>query len=109
DGLVQRRDRGAGRTGLEIGPVLEAEAGEAAVARLEEGDGGVEVVKRLHAIAGIVAAARIGPYRVALLEAGAQRDDLGLALGPAGGVEGDGGGETDLVEHHRFLWPFASA
>ena len=44
----------------------------------------------------------MGPDRVALLEAGAERDDLGLALGPAGGVEGV---FAALALHHQCMPP----
>ena len=91
--------RAAGRAGLAVAPVAPAEAVQAAAALLEEGDDGVQVVERLDAVAGVVAAARVGPAGVALLVAGAEHDDLGAPLRAAVGGAGDGGGEADLVEH----------
>src|SRR6185503_1988500 len=61
DQLVEGRGRGLGRTGLEVHGIAPAEADEPAAALLEEGDDGVQVVERLDAVAGVPAAARIGP------------------------------------------------
>src|SRR5690349_11785843 len=55
-------------------------------------------IQRLHAIARVIAAARMRPARVALLAAGAERDNFGLALRPAGALERDVEREKSLVE-----------
>ena len=57
-----------------VAPILEAEAMEAAVARLEEGDHRRQIVRAADAVGYIIAAARIGPAGVALLVARGEFD-----------------------------------
>ena len=89
----------SGGQDLQSHGVAPAEAVQAAAALLEEGDDGVQVVERLHAVAGVVAAARVRPAGVALLGAGAQHHHVGAALRAAVGGARDGGGEAGFVEH----------
>ncbi len=81
-----------------IEPVAEAEAMEAAAPLLEEGDDGLERGEAAHAVAGIPAAARMGPAGIALLAAGAEQDDVGAPLRPARGAERHVEREGHLVE-----------
>src|SRR5262245_61383483 len=67
DRLVEGGGRALGRAGLEVHGVAPAEADETAAALLEEGDHGVQLVERLDAVAGVPAAAGVGPAGVALL------------------------------------------
>src|SRR5207302_2962979 len=67
---------------------------------LEERNHLRERIERFHAIARVIAAARMRPARVALLASGAERDDLGLALGPARAREPDVARKQDFVEGH---------
>src|ERR1700742_3096280 len=67
-----------------IEPVAPAKAVEPPAPLLEKRDHLRERVERLHAVARVIAAARICPARGALLPARAERDDLGLALPPPG-------------------------
>src|SRR6185295_10098313 len=73
------------------------------------GDRRVQLVERAHAIARIVATARIRPDRVPLLEARTERDDLRLALGTARRVKRDLGGKTYFVKHENLFSLIAMA
>src|SRR5881397_3925501 len=57
-----------------------------------------ERVEGLHAVAGVIAAARVRPARVALLTARAERDDLGIALRPARAFQRDVERKQDFME-----------
>ena len=69
-----------------------------AAPRLEEIDDLIKVGERAQAGAGIVAVARQGKARVALLAAGGQRHNLVAPLRPAGRTERDGDGKADVME-----------
>jgi hypothetical protein len=75
--LLVGRDRLRRQAGFEVGPILEAEAVQAAVAGLEEGDDRRQIVGAADAIGDIIAAAAVGPAGVAFLGARGQFDDLG--------------------------------
>src|SRR5215207_4282286 len=83
DALVRRRDALRGRARAAIGPVAEAETMEAPAPLLEEGDHCVERVERAHAEAGVVAAQRMRPARVALFAPRRQRHDVGAPGRPS--------------------------
>src|SRR6056297_2820725 len=91
-------------------PVLEPEAVEPAIARLEEGDHRRQIVRAADAIGHIIAAARIGPAGIALLVARGEFDDLCAPLRPAARAPADVVRKPDLVErHHMPLRPMATA
>lgn len=93
-----------------VGPVLEAEAMETTVARLEEGDHRRQIVSATDAVGDVVAAARVGPAGVALLVARGELDDLGAPFRPAPRAPADIVGKPDLVErHHMPLRPSETA
>ena len=81
-----------------VAPVLEAEAVQATVARLEEGDHRRQIVGAADAVGDIIAAARVGPAGVALLVARGELDDLRAPLRPAARAAADVVWEPDLVE-----------
>src|SRR5436305_10110136 len=83
-----------------IEPVAPAEAVQPAAPLLEERDHLRERIERLHAIARVIAAARMRPARVALLASGAECNDLGLAFRPACAFQRDIERKEDLVEGH---------
>ena len=85
---------------LPVGVVAPAKAVEPPAPLLEEGDHRVQIVERLDAVAGVVAAARVRPAAVALLEARAEHDDIGAPLRPALRAARDVGRKADLVEAH---------
>ena len=97
--LVERRWRALGRAGFVIERIAPAKAVQATAAFLEEGDDGVQIVERFDAVAGVVAAAAVGPARVALFGTRAEHDDVGAPLGAAGGTARNGEGEAGVVEH----------
>jgi hypothetical protein len=110
DRLVGGRWRARGQAGLVVAPVLEPEAMEPPVPRLEEGDHRREIVRAADAVGDIVAAARIGPAGVALLVARGELDDLRAALRPAPRAAADVVGKPDLVKgHHMPLRPSDTA
>jgi hypothetical protein len=82
DGLVGRRWRSRGQAGLVVAPVLEPEAVEPSLARLEENDDRRQIVGAANAIGDVIAAARVGPAGVALLVARGKLDDLRAPLRP---------------------------
>src|SRR4051794_34306238 len=94
-----------------VEPVAPAKAIEPPAPLLEERDDLRQRVERLDAIAGVIAAARMRPARVALLRAGAERDDLGPALRSAGAFQRDAERKGDFVEgwHYRPRCPRATA
>src|SRR5690606_37622746 len=65
--LVRWRWRARRQAGLVVAPVLEPEAVEPPVPRLEEGDDRREIVGAADAVGDVVAAARVRPAGVALL------------------------------------------
>src|SRR3954462_9299387 len=83
-----------------IDPVAPAKAMELAAALLEERHHRLQRIQRLHAIARVIAPARMRPARVARLAAGAEGDDLGAPLWPARAFQRDVEREQDLVEGH---------
>src|SRR3954470_6392970 len=78
---------------------------------LEERDRLRERIEGLHAVARVIAAARMRPARVALLAAGAERDDLGLALRSARAFQRDVERKEDFVKagHQSPRCPRATA
>ena len=86
-----------------IEPVAPAKAVEPAAPLLEERHHLRQRVEILDAIACVVAAARMRPARVALLAAGAERDDLGLALRPARAFQRDVERKQDFVEGRHYI------
>src|SRR5437763_7339331 len=81
-----------------IEPVAPAKVVEPAAPLLEERHHLRERIEGLHAIAGVIAAARMRPARVALLASRSERDDLGLALRSARAFERDVEGEQNFVK-----------
>ena len=81
-----------------IEPVAPAKTVQPAAPLLEERHGGAERLQRLDAVARVVAPPRMRPAGVALLAAGAERDDLGAALRPARAFQRDVERKQDLVE-----------
>ena len=100
--LVEGRGRLRGQAGLEVGPVLEAEAVQAAVPRLEEGHDRRQIVGAADAIGHVIAAARVGPAGVALLGARGQFDNLGAAFGAAACPAAYVVRKADLVKRHHI-------
>ena len=93
-----------------VAPVLEPEAVQATVARLEEGDDDGQIVGAADAVGDIVAAARVGPAGVPLLVARGELDDLGAPFRPAPRAPADVVGKPDLVKrHHMPLRPSETA
>ena len=80
------------RAGAVVEAVAPAEAVEPPALRLEEVAHGLELGEALHPVARLVLAAPVGPDRVALLGARAQRDDVGAPLGAAARAERHVGG-----------------
>src|SRR5690606_792768 len=75
---------------------------------LEEGDHLRQRRERFHAIAGIVAPARMRPARITFPRARTERDDLGAALGPARAPESNVEREQDVMEcAHRRCTPLS--
>ena len=93
-----------------IAPVLEAEAVESAVARLEEGDHCRQIVRASDAVGNIVAATRIGPTGIALFVAGRELHDLGPPFRSSARAPADIVRKPDLVKrHHMPLRPSETA
>ncbi len=93
-----------------VAPILEPEAVEPPVARLEEGDDRRKIVGAADAIGHVVAATRVCPARVALLVARGELDDLRAPLGSAACASADIVGKPDLVKrHHMPLRPSDTA
>src|SRR5690606_23357153 len=110
DGLVGRRRRARRQAGLVVAPVLESEAMQPTVARLEEGNPRRQIVGAADAVGDIVAAARIGPAGVALLIARGELDDLRAPFRPTARAAADVVGKPDLVKrHHMPLRPSDTA
>ena len=102
DRLIGGRRRARRQAGLVVAPVLEAEAVEPPVARLEEGDDRRQIVGAADAVSDIVAAARVGPAGITLLVARGKFDDLGPPLRPAARAATDVVGKPDLVKRHHM-------
>src|SRR5207248_6867017 len=98
DRLVERTERGIERGGGMVEPVAPAKAMQPAAPLLEKSDDGGERGQSLDAIARVIAAARMRPAGIALLAAGADRDDFGLALGSARALERDIERKQHLME-----------
>ena len=98
--LVGRAWRLRWQARLEVGPVLEAEAIEAPVPRLEERHHRRQIVGAADTIGDVVAAARVGPAGVAFLGARGQFDDLRAALWAAARTTADVVRKPDLVKCH---------
>ncbi len=110
DRLIGGRWRARGQAGLVVAPVLEAEAMQPPVSRLEEGDDRRQIVGAADAVGDVVAAARVGPAGVALLVARGEFDDLRAPLRPAARAAADIVGKPDLVKrHHMPLRPSDTA
>src|SRR5204862_1163729 len=89
DRLVERTERRVGRSRGMVEPVAPAEAMQPSAPLLEKSADGGARGQSLYAVARVIAAARMCPAGVALLTAGADRNDLGLALGCARTLERD--------------------
>ena len=98
DELVVKGDLTARRDGSEIRPILPTEPVELALAGFKEGQQLLDIIQGSHRNTRIIAAARIGPGRVALLKATGERDHLGAPFWPSDGPEGQGGGKADVVK-----------
>src|SRR5262245_3210529 len=81
-----------------IEPVAPAEAVEAPTPLLEKCNNRRQCLKRLDAVARVIAAARMRPTRVALLAPRAERNNLGATLRPARAAQRDVEREQDLME-----------
>src|SRR6266478_3223902 len=81
-----------------IEPVAPAKAVELPAALLEERHHRLQRLQRLDAVAGIIAPPRIRPARIARLAPGAEADQLGAPLRPAGAAQRDVEREQDFVE-----------
>src|SRR6185312_9419004 len=81
-----------------IEPVAPAEAVKPPSPLLEEGNDLRQLLIRLHAVARVIAAARIRPARVALFRARAERDDVGAPLRPACALKRNVERKQDFVE-----------
>ena len=101
--LIRRQWRARRQAGLVVAPVLEAEAVQPPVARLEEGDHRGEIVGAADAVGHVIAPARVGPAGVALLVAGGQFHDLGASFRPATRAAADIVREPDIVKRHKRL------
>ena len=72
-----------------VEPVAPAKPVEPPAPLLEKRDNLRQRVESLHAVARVVAAARMRPARIALLGAGAERDHIGAPLRSAGAFQRD--------------------
>src|SRR5579875_2814518 len=87
-----------------VEPVAPAEAVQTPAPFLEECDDLRQRVEGLHAITRVVAAPRMRPTRIALLAPGAEHDDVGAPLGPAGALQREIERKEDFVERgHRLI------